>query len=112
MLHENISPNKRFCVIYNYCAGAFDLYLADREASNPEQRLTHLLRLPMDTWAQGGDNATLPVVWSPDGRWLIYDNGNQSVYLLDIETSALMFSALPSPEADSVTGLFVVCKPI
>jgi Tol biopolymer transport system component len=84
-LNEHFSPNNRFSIISNFCAGGFDLYLADREAPNPQQRITHLLRLPLNTWGQGGDNATLPMLWSPDGRWLVYDDGNQSVYLLDIE---------------------------
>jgi Tol biopolymer transport system component len=85
LLHESISPNKRFSIISNYCAGGFDLYLADRQAINSEQRLTHLLRLPSSTLGQGGDNATLLIGWSPDGRWAIYDNGNETVYLLDLE---------------------------
>jgi len=81
---ENISPNERFSVISNYC-GRFDLYLVDREASNSGQRFTHLLQLPPDTLGQGGDLSTIPMLWSPDGRWLIYDGGNSGMYLLDIE---------------------------
>jgi TolB protein len=83
ILSEDISPNQRFSVITNYCAGGFDLYLADREALEPE--LVHLLRLPLDTQGQGGDFAYLPITWSPDGRWIVYDNGIGSMLLLDIE---------------------------
>lgn len=84
-LNEHISPNERFSVISNYCAGGFDLYLADRETSDPEKKLVHLLRLPSDTYGQGGNNDTLPMLWSPDGRWVIYDNGQAALYLLNIE---------------------------
>ncbi|HEX6035676.1 MAG TPA: zf-HC2 domain-containing protein [Anaerolineales bacterium] len=84
ILNESISPNPRFSIISNFCAGGFDLYLADREAA-PDKRFIHLLQLPLDTEGQGGDFTTLPIGWSPDGRWLIYDNGRETVYLLDIE---------------------------
>jgi TolB protein len=83
ILSEDISPNQRFSIITNYCAGAFDLYLADREASEP--KLLHLIQLPLDTQGQGGDFAYLPITWSPDGRWIVYDNGIGSMLLLDIE---------------------------
>ena len=85
ILNEYISPNPRFSVIANFCAFRFDLYLADREASAPEKKFIHLLQLPLETSGQGGDSATVPMLWSPDGRWLIYDGGNQSFYLLDVE---------------------------
>jgi dipeptidyl aminopeptidase/acylaminoacyl peptidase len=87
ILNEHISPNERFSIISNYCAGGFNLYLADREASNPAQKLTHILMLPLDTLGQGGDSATLPIRWSPDGRWLVYDDGRGSTYLLNVEKS-------------------------
>jgi Tol biopolymer transport system component len=93
ILHESISPNPRFSIISNFCAGGFDLYLADREPTRPEERFIHLLQLPLDTEGQGGDFATLPIGWSPDGRWLIYDNGRGTIYLLDIE------GAIQDPEA-------------
>ena len=60
------------------------MYLVDREAT-PEKQFTHLLQLPLDTQGQGGDFATLPIGWSPDGRWLIYDNELGTIYLLNIE---------------------------
>jgi hypothetical protein len=83
VLNEYISPTKRFSVVSNYCAGGFDLYLADRETTEP--KLLHLLRLPLDTWGQGGDSATLPMGWSPDGRWLLYIDGEWKMYLLNLE---------------------------
>lgn len=82
ILNEHISPNHRYSIISNYCAGGFDLYLADRETSDPEMKLTHLLRLPLDTWGQGGDGATIPILWSPDGRRLIYNDDRQNTRLL------------------------------
>ena len=84
-LNEHISPNERFSVISNYCAGGFDLYLADRETSDPEKKLVHLIKLPAETFGQGGNNDSLPILWSPDGRWLIYDNGQAAMYLLNVE---------------------------
>ena len=84
-LNEHISPNERFSVISNYCAGGFDLYLADRETLDPEKKFVHLLKLPADTFGQGGNTNTLPITWSPDGRWLIYDNGQATEYLLNVE---------------------------
>jgi len=84
-LNEHISPNERFSVISNYCAGGFDLYLADRETLDPEKKLVHLIKLPSETFGQGGNNDTLPIMWSPDGRWLIYDNGQAAMYLLNVE---------------------------
>jgi Tol biopolymer transport system component len=86
VLNERISPNSRFSVISNFCDGSFDLYLADREAI-PDKRFNHLLQLPLDTLGQGGDFATLPMTWSPDGRWIAYDNGNSAIYLLNIEAT-------------------------
>lgn len=85
ILNEHISPNERFSIVSDSCAGGFDLYLADREATTPEKRLTHLLRLPLSTYGQGANNAYLPIRWSPDGRWLSYDDDRGSTYLLDIE---------------------------
>jgi Tol biopolymer transport system component len=106
VLNESISPNERFSVISVFCAGGFDLYLADREAAEANQRILHLLRLPLDTVGQGGDFATLPIGWSPDGRWLIYDNGNGSLYLLDIEKALRDPHTAPVPllHPESVTG--------
>jgi Tol biopolymer transport system component len=100
ILNEHISPNPRFSVISNFCAGGFDLYLADREAT-PEKRFVHLLQLPLDTEGQGGDFATLPVMWSPDGRWLSFDAGYGRLYLLDLE------KAIREPE----TALFPLIEP-
>lgn len=110
ILSENISPNKGFSVISNYCAGGFDLYLADRETSDPEKKLDHLLRLPLDTYGQGGDGATIPMQWSPDGRWLVYDNGNQSVYLLNIEQTQQDPTTEPSLLYHSESNLFMLSE--
>lgn len=86
VLNESISPNPRFSVISSFCAGGFDLYLADREAKSPENKFIHLLELSANTEGQGGDFATIPIGWSPDGHWLIYENiGNATTYLLNIE---------------------------
>jgi Tol biopolymer transport system component len=83
ILDEHISPNKRYSVISNSCAGGFDLYLADREADKPQ--LIHLLTLPSDTQGQGGDLASVSIRWSPDGRQIVYDNGMLTYYLLNLE---------------------------
>ena len=89
-LSEYISPNERFSIISDFCAGGFDLYLADREAITPEKQITHLLRLPLSTRfsGEGGDGAYLPISWSPDGRTIMY-KGNSGygpvIYLLDVE---------------------------
>lgn len=89
-LSEYISPNERFSIISNFCAGGFDLYLADREATTQKKQITHLLRLPISTRfsGEGGDGAYLPIFWSPDGRTIMY-KGNSGygpvIYLLDVE---------------------------
>jgi len=80
-LNEYPSPNRRFSLVVDFCAGAFDLYLADRETS----QITHINRLPVDTYGQGGNNDTIPFIWSPDGRSVIYDNGLGNFYLINLE---------------------------
>jgi hypothetical protein len=102
ILHEHISPNERFSIISNFCAGGFDLYLADRQAATRDQRLTHILRLPLTTLGQGADDAYLPMQWSPDGRWLVYDNGEGILYLLDIEKAIQDPDASPTPFLESI----------
>jgi hypothetical protein len=85
ILNEHISPNPRYSIISNYCAGGFDFYLADRGTADPANELMHLLRLPLDTWGQGGDGATIPMTWSPDGRSILYISWTWEVYLLNLE---------------------------
>ena len=104
ILGEHISPNERYSVISNFCAGGFDLYLADREATTPEKRITHLLRLPLSTRGQGGDDAYLPIIWSPDGRSIMYisDSGNGIfAYILDIEKALQDPTTTPIPFTDN-----------
>jgi TolB protein len=95
ILSEDISPDQRFSIVTNFCAGGFDLYLVDRETPQPELR--HLTQLPLDTWGQGGDFAYLPITWSPDGRWIVYDDGHGSMLLLDLE------KAMQDPNTQPVT---------
>ncbi len=84
-LSEFISPNERFSLILNFCAGGFDLYLAER--SQPMQKsLTHLLQFPLSTIGQGADGDWLPIVWAPDGRSILYaSEENSSIYTLNLE---------------------------
>ena len=85
ILGEHISPNERFSVITDFCAGGFDLYLADHETQTPGQKPVHLIRLPLYAIGGGGDGAYLPIEWSPDGRWLVYDDGIGDTFLLNLE---------------------------
>ncbi len=95
ILSEDISPNQRFSIVSNFCGAVFDLYLADREDS--QSALRHIIRLPLDTLGQGGDFAYLPMAWSPDGRWLVYDNGYGRMFLLDLENAIQDPTTLPVP---------------
>ena len=110
VLNEYISPNPRFSAISNFCAARFDLYLADRETTAREKRFIHLLQLPLAATGQGGDFATLPVGWSPDGRWLVYDDGNQSIYLLDVEQTLWDPTTEPSILFQSDSNSFMLSE--
>ncbi|HSL42606.1 MAG TPA: zf-HC2 domain-containing protein [Anaerolineales bacterium] len=103
ILNEYIAPNKRFSIITNFCAGMFDLYLADREATTPEGRLIHLLQLPSETVGEGPNEAWLPVGWSPDGRLLIYKNGRRATYFVDIEKAIQDSSTALAPFMEPIT---------
>lgn len=104
ILNEYISPNERFSIISDFCVGGFDLYLADREATTPEKQIIHLLRLPLSTRGQGGDEAYLPITWSPDGRSIMYmsDSGyGIFAYILDIEKALQDPTTTPTPLTDN-----------
>lgn len=84
-LSEFVSPNERFSLILNFCAGGFDLYLAER--NQPSQKApVHLLQLPLSTFGQGADSDWLPIVWAPDGRSILYTREETaSIYILNLD---------------------------
>ncbi|MBC7877565.1 MAG: PD40 domain-containing protein [Anaerolineales bacterium] len=101
LLEEHISPNKQFSVVSNFCAGGFHLYLADRNPPTPEKQLIHLLMLPLSTGGVGANGNWLPMIWSPDGRSVMYMSNSTSIYLLNIERALQDPTTTPAPITNS-----------